>query len=248
MLTFDTHCQFQHKTDERLQELLADDDYPGAIQVLLECQTVVATYSHFTAVKQLASKLQDTLEMMEERLDVALAKVCVDFTPTLYDRLCAAFALLGKTQTSMDQLHMHLTSAIHNTAWNVVFGHAALSLRQPGLLEQQLGKKQYADLCGCIAEDSVLPCLVDLCRALWSIMNSYRQIVAWHDVDGDSDGCDSGSSSNDADRLYIERKLANGKMRIWQDVQTKVRVFVLANDLSGLGIDTFLEFMDVIHK
>ena len=77
-------------------------------------------------------------------------------------------------------------------------------------------------------------------------MNSYRQIVAWHDVDGNSDGCDSGSS--DADRLYIERKLANGKMRIWQDVQTKVRVFVLANDLSGLGIDTFLEFMDVIHK
>ena len=94
----------------------------------------------------------------------------------------------------------------------------------------------------------MLPCLVDLCRALWNIMNSYRQIVAWHDVDGDSDGRDSGSSSNDADRLYIERKLANGKMRIWQDVQTKVRVFVLANDLSGLGIDTFLEFMDVIHK
>ena len=69
--------------------------------------------------------------MMEERLDVALAKVCVDFTPTLYDRLSVAFALLGKTQTSMDQLHMHLTSAIHNTAWNVVFGHAAL-LQQPG--------------------------------------------------------------------------------------------------------------------
>lgn len=66
---------FQHKTDERLQELLADNDYPGAIQVLLECQTVVATYRHFNAVKQLSSKLQDTLEMMEERLDVALAKV-----------------------------------------------------------------------------------------------------------------------------------------------------------------------------
>ena len=234
---------FQHKTDERLQELLDGDDYPGAIQVLLECQTVVATYSHFTAVKQLASKLQDTLEMMEERLDVALAKVCVDFAPTMYERLSVAFALLGKTQTSMDQLHMHLTSAIHNTAWNVVFGHAAL-LQQPGCIqEQQLGKKQYADLCGCIAEDSVLPCLVDLCRALWSIMNSYRQIVAWHEVGGEG-----GAVAETADRQYIERKLANGKMRIWQDVQTKVRVFVLANDLSGLGIDTFLEFMDVIHK
>ena len=92
----------------------------------------------------------------------------------------------------------------------------------------------------------MLPCLVDLCRALWNIMNSYRQIVAWHDVDSGEEEVDCDSS--DADRLYIERKLANGKMRIWQDVQTKVRVFVLANDLSGLGIDTFLEFMDVIHK
>ena len=69
--------------------------------------------------------------------------------------------------------------------------------------------------------------------------------MAWHDVDGN---CGEEEEGGDADRQYIERKLANGKMRIWQDVQTKVRVFVLANDLSGLGIDTFLEFMDVIHK
>ena len=27
----------------------------------------------------------------------------------------------------MDQLQMHITSAIHNTAWNVVYGHAMLS-------------------------------------------------------------------------------------------------------------------------
>ena len=70
--------------------------------------------------------------------------------------------------------------------------------------------------------------------------------MAWHDVD--SNCGEEEEEGGDADRQYIERKLANGKMRIWQDVQTKVRVFVLANDLSGLGIDTFLEFMDVIHK
>jgi hypothetical protein len=27
----------------------------------------------------------------------------------------------------MDQLQMHVTSAVHNTAWNVVYGHAMLS-------------------------------------------------------------------------------------------------------------------------
>jgi hypothetical protein len=151
----------------------------------------------------------------------------------------------------MDQLHMHLTSAIHNTAWNVVYGHAALLL-QAGVQEQQhLGKKPYADLCGCIAEESVLPCLVDLCRAFWNIMNSYRQIILWHEADANVDA-DTGSNAIDVeadlDRQYVEKKLSNGKMRIWQDVQTKIRIFVLANDLSGLGIDAFLEFMDVIHR
>ena len=50
------------------------------------------------------------------------------------------------------------------------------------------------------------------------------------------------------ERQYVEKKLETGRMRIWQDVQTKTRVFVLANDLSGFTIDNFLEFMDVIHK
>ena len=56
-----------------------------------------------------------------------LFQVCVDFSPSLYGRLHTAYRLLGKTQTSMDQLHMHVTSAVHNTAWNVVYGHAVLS-------------------------------------------------------------------------------------------------------------------------
>jgi hypothetical protein len=38
-----------------------------------------------------------------------------------------AYHLLGKTQTAMDQLLMHVTSAIHNTSWNLVHGHAALA-------------------------------------------------------------------------------------------------------------------------
>jgi hypothetical protein len=77
--------------------------------------------------------------------------------------------MLGKTQTAMDQMHMHVTSAIHNTAWNVVFGHAMLVNADT---DSDLSKKSYVDLCGCVGvSSSVLPCLVDLCRALWNIMN-----------------------------------------------------------------------------
>ncbi len=53
---------------------------------------------------------------------------------------------------------------------------------------------------------------------------------------------------DDLERQYVSRKLESGRMRVWQDVQTKTRVYILANDLSGFAIDPFLEFMDTIHK
>ncbi len=65
----------QQRTELRLQELLAEDDYPGAIQLLLECQQAAVTYSHFTCISDLSKKLQITLENAEEQLDVALSKV-----------------------------------------------------------------------------------------------------------------------------------------------------------------------------
>ena len=62
------------RTEERLQELLNEGNYPGAIRLLLECQSAAATYRHFTCVAALSGKLQDTLDMTEEQLDQALAK------------------------------------------------------------------------------------------------------------------------------------------------------------------------------
>ena len=49
-------------------------------------------------------------------------------------------------------------------------------------------------------------------------------------------------------RQYIEKKLENGSSRIWQDVQTKVRLLVVGSDVSELTIDQFLKLMDVIHR
>jgi hypothetical protein len=65
----------QQRTQIRLKELLAEEDYPGAIQLLLECQQAAVTYNHFTCISELSKKLQETLENAEEQLDVALSKV-----------------------------------------------------------------------------------------------------------------------------------------------------------------------------
>ena len=47
---------------------------------------------------------------------------------------------------------------------------------------------------------------------------------------------------------YNRNKLENGLFRIWQDVQTKVKQFVLGSDLSQFSIDSFLHFLDLLHK
>ena len=224
------------KTDERLQELLGEGNYPGAIRLLLEGRKAVQTYKHFAAIRQLSVKLQDTLELAEEQLDVALSKVCVSFDREKYGSLMEAFSLLGagKTHGSMDQLLMHLTSAVHNTAWNVVYGHAVLSgPASDSTSPEELGKKLYVDICGSVASSSLLPCLVDLCKALWNIMDSFKKIFDYH--------------RSAASGTYVERRLTNGLSRIWQDVQTKVRQLTVANGLSGLTIDQFLKVTDVLH-
>ncbi len=47
-------------------------------------------------------------------------------------------------QTAMDQLHMHFTSAIHNTAFKKVLGFVEL---HAGTGDSNFQKRQYNDLC-----------------------------------------------------------------------------------------------------
>uniref|UniRef100_A0A672M1J9 VPS50 subunit of EARP/GARPII complex n=1 Tax=Sinocyclocheilus grahami TaxID=75366 RepID=A0A672M1J9_SINGR len=132
------------RTDVRLSEMLEEEDYPGAIQLCLECQKAASTFKHYNCISELNSKLQDTLEQIEEQLDVALSKTCKHFDVSHYTKVHLAYKLLGKTQTAMDQLHMHFTQAIHNTVFQVVLGYVELCA---GNADTKFQKMQYKDLC-----------------------------------------------------------------------------------------------------
>ncbi|XP_010192645.1 PREDICTED: coiled-coil domain-containing protein 132, partial [Mesitornis unicolor] len=216
------------RTDVRLSEMLEEEDYPGAIQLCLECQQAASTFKHYSCISELNSKLQDTLEQIEEQLDVALSKICKNFDISHYKKKKQAYRLLGKTQTAMDQLHMHFTQAIHNTVFQVVLGYVELCA---GNTDTKFQKLQYKDLCtvsmidyfgdyadisvaegvtvfeefccnchakafisswiyifglACsththITSDSYIPCLADLCKALWEVMLSYYRTMQWHE-------------------------------------------------------------------
>ncbi|XP_041931802.1 syndetin isoform X2 [Alosa sapidissima] len=166
------------RTDVRLSEMLEEEDYPGAIQLCLECQKAASTFKHYSCISELNSKLQDTLEQIEEQLDVALSKTCKHFDVSHYTKVQLAYTLLGKTQTAMDQLHMHFTQAIHNTVFQVVLGYVELCA---GNADTKFQKMQYKDLCTHITTDSYIPCLTDLCKALWEVMLSYHRTMQWHE-------------------------------------------------------------------
>ncbi|XP_075602288.1 syndetin [Balearica regulorum gibbericeps] len=243
------------RTDVRLSEMLEEEDYPGAIQLCLECQKAASTFKHYSCISELNSKLQDTLEQIEEQLDVALSKICKNFDIGHYTKVQQAYRLLGKTQTAMDQLHMHFTQAIHNTVFQVVLGYVELCA---GNTDTKFQKLQYKDLCTHITSDSYIPCLADLCKALWEVMLSYYRTMQWHEnhdpdeaaaVCSVSDGSNViGTEENSFDRSYVKKKLEHGLSRIWQDVQLKVKTYLLGTDLSNFKYDDFIFVLDVISR
>ncbi|XP_051520500.1 syndetin-like isoform X1 [Myxocyprinus asiaticus] len=241
------------RTDVRLSEMLEEEDYAGAIQLCLECQKAASTFKHYNCISELNSKLQDTLEQIEEQLDVALSKTCKHFDVSHYTKVQLAYKLLGKTQTAMDQLHMHFTQAIHNTVFQVVLGYVELCA---GNADTKFQKMQYKDLCTHITPDSYIPCLTDLCKALWEVMLSYYLTMQWHDehykeelTTPAADGSiEEGSEESNVGRSYMKKKLEHGLTRIWQDVQLKVKAYLLGTDMSNFKYDDFIVVLDVISR
>uniref|UniRef100_A0A673A5B4 VPS50 EARP/GARPII complex subunit n=1 Tax=Sphaeramia orbicularis TaxID=375764 RepID=A0A673A5B4_9TELE len=241
------------RTDVRLSEMLEEEDYPGAIQLCLECQKAASTFKHYSCISELNSKLQDTLEQIEEQLDVALSKTCKHFDVSHYTKVQLAYTLLGKTQTAMDQLHMHFTQAIHNTVFQVVLGYVELCA---GNADTKFQKMQYKDLCTHITLDSYIPCLTDLCKALWEVMLSYHRTMQWHEEHDKEETAPppgahltvSSISELVVDRSYVKKKLEHGLTRIWQDVQLKVKAYILGTDMSNFKYDDFIVVLDVISR
>lgn len=49
-------------------------------------------------------------------------------------------------------------------------------------------------------------------------------------------------------RRYIRQKLEHGLGRIWGDVQQKVKVYILATDLSYFKYDEFIQVLDITNR
>ena len=46
----------------------------------------------------------------------------------------------------------------------------------------------------------------------------------------------------------MKQKLEHGLTRIWQDVQQKVRTYILGINLSAFKLDEFIQFLDLVNR
>ena len=59
---------------------------------------------------------------------------------------------------------------------------------------------------------------------------------------------DSPDVEETLNRRYIQQKLEHGLMRIWGDVQPKVKVYLLSTDLAYFKYDEFIKVLDIINR
>ena len=235
------------KMNERVQELLGEQSYAAAIQLIVEGQQVAHTYKHFNCVAQLSSRLQDTMELAEEQLDVGLSKSCKEFDSCLYSKLQLAFTLLGKQPAALDQLNLHFASGLHQETLALLKKYAELSLSSLSSTDKEhkvlteYNKLQFHELCKCIDSKLYVACLCELSTCLWKITVNYYKIHSWHTNQLAVDGFDSVSSTS------FEQKLQHGRTRLWQDVQIKIRTLLSSLDVWLLSIDELLDLLDIVE-
>lgn len=233
----------------------------------MECQQAASTFREYSCVSELSSKLQDTQQQIELELEAALAKNCLHFDTHHYEKVQTAYRHLGKTQIAMDQLLYHFTTAVHNHSFQVVLKYAEKSAGNAGM---HLQKMLYVDLCSRLDHQQFTPGLVELCQAMWEIMLSYYHTMKWHErfdklneetsgssdkLDKDDGGLDEAGDSpislpqeTTYNRQYIKQKLKHGLNRIWQDVQQRVKPYLVGTDLSLFHIDNFIRVLDLIDR
>lgn len=228
----------QQRTEDRLQELLSEENFPGAISLLLECQSAAQTYKHFHCVAALNGKLQDTLDQVEETLDMTLSKMCGQFDHRTYSSVQEAYKLLGKTQTAMDQLHMHFTAAIHNSAFTVVHTYVGGDT-----------KRQYKQICQSIERENFIICLLDLCKSLWRILSSYYQVLNWHGSNQNQpDANEEKDPETTFNEQYVKQKLDSGMVRMWHDVEIKISTFLIGTDLTSFKFEQFVQVLGTVNR
>lgn len=238
--------------DQTFQQLIQKGEYSAAIKCLLDTKSQTEAYKQYHCIESFTQKIQDTLIMTEVQLDEVLNSLTFEFDTKKYTKLQEAFKLLGKSPIAMDQLHMNFISSIHSTAFSVLKNYIAqntsTNANTTGTPQQKL---LFEQLCENIPADRYIDCLINLCKSFWKILVCYHQVVLWHqhnnlsNVEGDESTSDDQSISHDE---YVHQKLKKGQLRIWNDIQAKICLYINSSRIHQLKYEHFIQALSIMQR
>ncbi|GBP64625.1 hypothetical protein EVAR_46554_1 [Eumeta japonica] len=223
-----------------VSELMTRKDFEGAISLILNSIKNAEEHKEYSCIKELTNRLQDTLVLTEEQLDGILSKTCYNFDEKIFEKLRKAYTLLGKTQVAMEQLHMHYSSAINESAFNSVKKHVKEDHRDV----------KFQDLCQSVPLMAMPDCLLDLCESLFMVMRSYYLLVNWYSKNEESveNATNVVEIERNVSKEYIRQKLKSGLMRIWVDVQVKVSTLLENSSVEEFPFEKFILMLGILRK
>lgn len=180
-------------------------------------------------------------------------QIPLNFDLKKYSKLQEAYQLLGKTSNAMDQLHMNYISAVHTTAFSGLKEYVDLNFDEQKLLFEQLCEK--------IPTERYISCLINLCKAFWRILVSYHQVILWHNNhnltqnlrtgnqnEATSSSISCAQSRTNSAEFMINEKLKRCQYRLWNDIQSKICIFLANSKLNQLKYDNFIQVLSIIQR
>jgi syndetin len=234
-------------TDQKLQTLLKEENYSGAIDLLCVCKALCEQNRQFACIESLSAKLQDTFLLTEVQLEQALNETTQNFQVQRYVQIVQAYKLLDKTLIAMDTLHMQFISTVHSNAFGVL--KATIDQTADGNANKdQQQKFLYEQLCGLVPVDRYIPCLIALCKSFWRVLVSYYQVTLWHQnykLYGKPAAAPEDGIAHDD---FICEKLKNGQNRLWNDMQAKVVQYLGSGRLHQLKFENFIQVLAIVQR
>ena len=242
------------QTELTLNDLIMEDeDYAGAIRLCLECLKIISTLNHYKCVTDLGAKLNYTIQMTEERLDLALARLCINFNLNQFSKAKETFDLLDKTQFLYDQLLIHFSTVINDKTFNIVNSYVELCVINLSIDSTAGSTKErnFEDVCAQLSTDCFLPCLIDFSKSMWHIMINYKKFINAHDsklIQNEKLSDNEEDDEIDCNLTLIKQKLRYGLTRIWQEIENKLIILIRNHNLSIYSFDDFITMINIVRK
>nr|XP_027202297.1 syndetin-like [Dermatophagoides pteronyssinus] len=215
------------QTVERIGYMLEyEKNFATAINLLSEQLEMLEILSEkYGCVAEMQDRLLAAIQLVGDQMDAVLGKMCDRFCFRTYQQLAQAYAQLDKTEFSLQQLQLYFANTIHDKAFSIVLGYVKLfspDHHSSNDAQSSFKSKRLIELCQHLNPESFLQCLVDLCRALWDVMANYHQCLTFYQRQKHKPSASLTKEEID----FAIKKLSYGALRIWSDVQHKIRTLL----------------------